>query len=181
MPHILAGAASSLKADQPPTNKAQPITSGSWTGKIGNIELSRLMLGGNVITACAHSRDLRYVGPLMQHYNTPEKVLETLDLAVTNGVNSINTHISDRRNDIVKEYRKKHNNALKWILAVYAVPMSDTPFEFIDRAKQEGADAIYLWGVAADGLVPKKHGPLETDGRSHEGDGPSRSASPRIP
>ncbi len=145
-----AGRASSLKAGQP------PAPSGStWTGKIGKLELSRLMLGGNLITGAAHSRDLRYVAQLMYRYNTADKIAETLALAEQHGINSINTHVSDQNNHLVKQYRKKHGDKMKWIMAVYAVPMSDNPYELIDRAKQEGADAIYLWGCAADGLVLK--------------------------
>jgi len=145
-----AGLASSLKADQPSAPSGP-----TWTGKIGKLELSRLMLGGNLITGAAHSRDLRYVAQLMYRYNTPEKVAETLALAEQHGINSINTHVSDQNNHIVKKYREKHGDKMKWIMAVYAVPMQDNPYELIDRAKQDGADAIYLWGCAADGLVLK--------------------------
>jgi len=152
-----AGLASTLNAaDQPPAGANPPVVPGpTWTGKIGKLELSRLMLGGNLLTGAAHSRDLRYVAQLMYRYNTPQKVMETLALAEQHGINSINTHVSDANNHTVKEYRKQHGDKMKWIMAVYATPMSDNPFELIDKAKQEGADAIYLWGVAADGLIPK--------------------------
>jgi hypothetical protein len=133
---------------------AQP---GAWTGKIGKLELSRLMLGGNLLTGAAHSRDLRYVAQLMLRYNTHDKVIETMALAERLGINSVNTHINDVNNPVVKEYRQKHSSKFKWIVAVYAVPMSDNPFENIERAAKEGADAIYIWGVAADGLVKQKN------------------------
>jgi hypothetical protein len=38
-------------------------------GNIGQIELSRLMLGGNLVAGYAHSRDLTYVSELMKRYN----------------------------------------------------------------------------------------------------------------
>ena len=47
-------------------------------GKIGNVSVSRLILGGNIMTAYSHSRDLHYVGALMTRHHTPEKILETL-------------------------------------------------------------------------------------------------------
>ena len=50
-------------------------------GQIKNLKLSRLISGGNLISGWAHSRDLSYVHNLMEHYNTPEKVLETLAAA----------------------------------------------------------------------------------------------------
>lgn len=132
----------------------QPST---WTGKIGKLELSRLMLGGNLLTGFAHARDLRYVSQLMCHYNTDAKIIETLVLAEQHGINSINIHIGQAKHKALGEYRKNHGDAMKLIVAVYASPMSDNPFEEIDHAAEIGADVIYLWGVAADGLVKQKN------------------------
>jgi len=50
-------------------------------GKIGQVELSRLMLGGNLVAGYAHSRDLAYVAELMKRYNTESRILQTLELA----------------------------------------------------------------------------------------------------
>ncbi|MFC2138496.1 DoxX family membrane protein, partial [Bacteroidota bacterium] len=47
-------------------------------GKIGNHEISRLVLGGNLIGGWAHARDLIYVPSLFKAYNTEKKVYETL-------------------------------------------------------------------------------------------------------
>ena len=43
-------------------------------GKIGEHELSRLILGGNLIGGWAHSRDLIYVPSLFRAYNTEKKI-----------------------------------------------------------------------------------------------------------
>ena len=51
------------------------------TGRIGEQEFSRLMLGGNLIGGWSHSRDLAYVSTLMRRYNTDAKIRETLELA----------------------------------------------------------------------------------------------------
>ncbi|UCG47483.1 MAG: hypothetical protein JSU94_18605, partial [Phycisphaerales bacterium] len=58
-------------------------------GKIGNLKVSRLISGGNLISGWAHARDLIYVHHLMRHYNTDEKVMETLELLEDQGVNTI--------------------------------------------------------------------------------------------
>jgi hypothetical protein len=58
---------------------------------------------------------------------------------------------------VLARYRKEHGDKMKLIVAVYASPMSDNPFEEIDHAAKVGADVIYLWGVAADGLVKQKN------------------------
>ena len=50
-------------------------------GKIGNVSLSRLLLGGNLIGGWAHSRDLMYASKLFTSYNTEAKIFETLELA----------------------------------------------------------------------------------------------------
>jgi uncharacterized membrane protein YphA (DoxX/SURF4 family) len=47
-------------------------------GKIREIPLSRIMIGGNLISGFAHSRDLIYVSTWLKKYFTDEKVIETL-------------------------------------------------------------------------------------------------------
>jgi nitrous oxide reductase len=46
-------------------------------GKIGNVKISRLICGGNLINGFAHARDLIYVSSLLRHYFTDEKIIET--------------------------------------------------------------------------------------------------------
>lgn len=133
------------------------VSAGTWTGKIGNIELSRLMLGGNLIGGYSHARDLGYVSQLMRRYNTSEKVLETLLIAEKYGVNSINTCIWDDISPL-KKYWKSYGEKIKWIVAANPVPMMDNPFEQIDKAIQERAHIIYMQGVCADMLVSRKGG-----------------------
>jgi len=62
--------------------------------RLGRLELSRLLLGGNLMNGFAHARDLIYVSPLVKAYHTLEKVMETLWLAEQCGINGliINTH-----------------------------------------------------------------------------------------
>jgi len=43
-------------------------------GMIGDVKISRLMLGGNLVTGCMHCRDLRYVAPLFRAYMTEQKI-----------------------------------------------------------------------------------------------------------
>ncbi|MCX6624863.1 MAG: twin-arginine translocation signal domain-containing protein, partial [Acidobacteria bacterium] len=60
-----AGAAAAQPADQLPK------------GEIGKLRVSRLLLGGNLLTRYTHSRDLKYVYSLARAYNTDEKLLQT--------------------------------------------------------------------------------------------------------
>ena len=59
-------------------------------GKIGNVSLSRLILGGNLIGGWAAQPrpDLR-PSKLFQAYNTEAKIFETLELAQQCGINTI--------------------------------------------------------------------------------------------
>ena len=72
-------------------------------GQIKNLKVSRLISGGNLISGWAHSRDLIYVHSLMDHYNTEEKVLETLAVLEENGVNTI---IADPRKKPMDVFKK---------------------------------------------------------------------------
>lgn len=56
--------------------------------QIGDVKISRMILGGNLLTGFVHSRDLIYVGELAQRYNTKQKVYETLLLAEECGMNT---------------------------------------------------------------------------------------------
>ena len=59
-----------------PTVSAQ----GMPMGKIGNIKISRIFCGGNLISGFAHSRDLIYVSDLLRKYFTDDKVMETFEI-----------------------------------------------------------------------------------------------------
>ena len=76
-----AGSGKKPKTDIPPGSLP--------CGKIGNVSLSRLFIGGNLIGGWAHSRDLMYASKLFTSYNTEAKIFETLELAQACGINTI--------------------------------------------------------------------------------------------
>src|SRR5512145_2242382 len=71
---------------------APSASAGLGKGKIGKLEISRIILGGNLLTHYTHSRDLRYVYTLAAKYNTDEKIMETLALAEAYGINTLCIH-----------------------------------------------------------------------------------------
>ena len=86
-PRRRKGAADSPVAGKKPKTDIPP---GSLPcGKIGNVSLSRLLIGGNLIGGWAHSRDLMYASKLFTSYNTEAKIFETLELAQACGINTI--------------------------------------------------------------------------------------------
>ena len=58
-------------------------------GTIGDVRISRLICGGNLIIGSAHDRDLLYVRSLMRHYFTDRKIIETWQLCEEVGINTM--------------------------------------------------------------------------------------------
>lgn len=146
-------ASGTLLAD---TAKPQPAPgAGLPRGKIGRLEVSRLLLGGNLLTHYTHSRDLRYVYNLAAKYNTDEKILETLAVAEANGVNTLVIHDPEHAMTLLKRYRKERGGKIQWIICTTAPvePDMEKYRHAVERLVKDGADAIYLWGVHSDALV----------------------------
>jgi len=124
-------------------------------GKIKNLEIGRLLLGGNLLTHFTHSRDLKYVYNLTAHYNTEEKILETMAVAEAHGVDTLVIHTAPGVVSLLKKYRYRQGGKIKWIICPTA--QVDTEFDAYKKQVEtlvgEGVDAIYLWGVIADRLV----------------------------
>jgi hypothetical protein len=121
------------------------------TGKIGNLTISRLIMGGNLIGGWAHSRDLMYVSKLFTAYNTKDKIFETLNLAEQQGINTI--IIDCQQMDIINKYKKENAGKIQTIASVK--PQEDNPFADIDKTADKGASTIYLHGAACDSLVKR--------------------------
>src|SRR5262245_816336 len=81
-------------------------------GKIAGQEFSRLMMGGNLISGYAHSRDLPYVSNLMRRYNTPQRIRETIELGEAAGITAINTWVQDDNSQIFDHW--KNGGKMKW-------------------------------------------------------------------
>lgn len=118
-------------------------------GRIGNVDFTRLILGGNLISGYAHSRDLRYVSTLMRRYNTGAKIAETLELAETNGINVINTWVMDDNSHLFKHW--KRGGKMKWISQ--ARLDGNGGYSQFRRAVDEGAAAVHITGDTAEGLL----------------------------
>jgi hypothetical protein len=121
------------------------------TGQIKGVEFSRLMLGGNLISGYAHARDLGYVADLMKRYNTDAKIVETLELAESHGINVINSWVRDGITHL--QHHWKRGGKMKWISQ--ARVNADGGLDQFRQAADLGAAAIHLTGDAADALVAR--------------------------
>jgi len=124
-------------------------------GKIGKLEVSRLILGGNLLTHYTHSRDLRYVYTLAAAYNTDEKIMETLALAEKRGINTVSMHNPPHPISVLRRYRQERGGKIQWIICPTAAPTEDMAEyrQHVESLMQDGCEAIYLWGVTADRLA----------------------------
>ena len=131
-------------------DKQEPVK-GLQKGRFGNREVSRLIIGGNLISGSAHAGDLLYQSALMTRYFTDEKIMETWALAEENG---INTTLMRCDPDIVKiytRYRKERGGKLQWI--AQSAPEQGDPVENAKIARDNGAFAIYYHGGQCDRLA----------------------------
>jgi uncharacterized membrane protein YphA (DoxX/SURF4 family) len=83
------------------------------SGKIKNITLSRIMIGGNLISGFAHSRDLIYVSTWLKKYFTDEKVIETLWICEACGINTAIFRCDENTIRILEKYWKRGSNISK--------------------------------------------------------------------
>jgi len=120
-------------------------------GKIGNLEISRLVMGCNQIGATSHSRDLHYVSSLFRHYNTEHKIIETFELAEKVGINT--TNLGPNNYPFFNRYKKMNGSKMKSICQVYIRPEETDKFVQLKQAIDQGADTLYVQGDCCDKLV----------------------------
>lgn len=125
-----------------------PTVRGMPQGNLCGIPMSRVFLGGNLITGYMHARDLRYVEPLFRAYATEEKMIETLKTAEENGINVV----FETGGDFVKKYNTQHQGSMQFIPHI-EVDQSKSDQDLADHVQQQidtGAYALYVWGVSSD-------------------------------
>jgi uncharacterized membrane protein YphA (DoxX/SURF4 family) len=119
-------------------------------GRIGDVQISRLITGGNLISGFAHARDLIYVSPLLKSYFHDEKVMETLWLCESSGINTAILRTDDDTIRIMKDYWK-NGGKIQWLAQTY--PKEDDLFTNISLALDTGAVGAFVMGNIADRFV----------------------------
>jgi hypothetical protein len=133
-----------------PATPASPRVQRSkrWMGRIGNVSISRLICGGNLISGYAHSRDLIYVSPLLKHYHTEDKVMETWSVCEAHGINTMIAFAGDRR--AVGLYRKyvKRGGRMQYLAQINPSPRNLRAA--VTDAVEAGAVGAFLVGNTGD-------------------------------
>jgi hypothetical protein len=127
--------------------------------RIGKLDVSRVIMGGNLIGGWAHARDLLYVSQLVKTYHTDRKVFETLRLAEQCGINTFLTNPQLAR--VINAYWRREGGKIQFI--------SDCGYKNdviagVKLSVDVGAAAGYVHGGIADDLAEKRK--VETIGRA---------------
>jgi len=129
-----------------PSEEPADSVKGLPAGRIGNVKISRIICGGNLIGGYAHSRDLIYVSSLLKHYFTDEKIIETLEICEENGINTIITGTGSA--GLLKKYRDERGGQIQW-LAQCIAETNDLTGD-VKRAIDNGAAGAFLIGNIGD-------------------------------
>lgn len=140
------------------TNKPAPRMPGGSIkglpmGKIGNVKISRMFPGGNLISGFAHSRDLIYVSSLLRKYFTDDKVMETFEICEECGINTAILRLDEHCIRIMNKYWNNRGGKLQWIAQVKMT--SKDPTGEAKAAIDNGAIGAYVHGGVADTFVEK--------------------------
>jgi hypothetical protein len=133
--------------------RPEPVSSKLPTGRIGKLEVTRLICGGNLFSGFAHSGDLLYVHSLLQHYFTEDKILDTLQLCEEQGINTTILRTDEQIVRVLKRYRQERGGKIQWIAQTYPEPESLK--DNIKLAIDNGAVAAYCMGGVADDAFVK--------------------------
>jgi len=127
-------------------------------GKIGDVRISRLICGGNLIIGSAHDRDLLYVRSLMRHYFTDNKIIETWQLCEEVGINTmigpVNSPYAEGEDPTIrvyKRYRDERGGKMQWIAQTY--PKTYDLTGSIQTAIDNGAVGAFIHGGIGDNWV----------------------------
>jgi len=128
-------------------------------GMLGNMESSKLILGGNLLSGFVHSRDLIYVSSLVLNYHQKDRIFRTLMLAEQSGVNTILSNPVVM--PLMEEYWKEGYGKIQFITDCAGLDYSDyangvkamdydTYMDSVKDAIDRGASSCYIQGETAD-------------------------------
>ncbi len=144
-PTLAAGSANETTTTSHSDSNAQNMP----VGRIGDLSVSRLFIGSNLISMNMHARDLLYVKALAAHYNTEERIFKTFRTCEEYGINMINlkSHNFERFN--LSNYWSEWGGKMKWMADVITRDFNQFERKLVEHLEL-GASAAYVWGGASD-------------------------------
>jgi len=138
------------QAAKPPAVAPVGSTGDMPMGRLGQLQVTRLIVGGNLTSGFAHSRDLIYVSGLLRQYFTDAKVFETWELSEQCGINTAILRLDDHVIGLITRYWNERGGKLQWIAQVKITPDDSSE---ITRAVDHGAVGVYIHGGVCDSFV----------------------------
>lgn len=128
-------------------------------GMLGNMESSKLILGGNLLSGYVHSRDLIYVSSLVMNYHQKDRIFRTLMLAEQSGINTILSNPVVM--PLMEEYWKEGYGKIQFLTDCAGLDYSDYAngvktmdfdkyMDLVKDAIDRGASSCYIQGETAD-------------------------------
>jgi hypothetical protein len=140
--------------------------------KIKDVTISRLIMGGNLLSGWAHSRDLLYVSQLVKSYHHKDKIFATMLMAEKCGINTLLTN--PIMCTMINEYWRRGIGKIQFISDCVALGYTtkgayDLGFEEglmknIKKAISYGAMSCYIQGETTD--FYHKEGKLDQIGKA---------------
>lgn len=118
-------------------------------GKLGNLTVSRMIMGCNLIGGWSHARDLIYTNTLFKVYNNERKIIETLYLAEQASINTV--FMVTQFYPALNKYKQIYNGKMQSICQAM-LPEKDF-FSDINLAINSGATALYIQGGEGDKYI----------------------------
>jgi hypothetical protein len=148
-----------LAAAKAHTSELRSPMKGLPMGKIGKVKISRLICGGNLMNGYAHSRDLIYVSPLLRHYFTDEKVMETWEMCEESGMNTAIANVRGGKGDklventvrVFNKYWNERGGKIQWLAQTN--PNVNDLTSSIQKAVDNGAIGAFIQGQIGDRFV----------------------------
>jgi len=117
------------------------------------MNLSRMFIGGNLVSGWAHARDLIYVSDLVKAYHTKEKIFDTLQISEACGMNTF--LMNPALCNVVREYREKAGGTIQFMTNC----SGNTEEELLGNLQKSidyGASSCLVQGEVGDRLVREK-------------------------
>jgi hypothetical protein len=118
-------------------------------GKIGDLSVSRLISGSNLISMNMHARDLKYVHDLAARYNTAERIFMTLKKCEEHGVNTIVLKNHNFKQFPLSKYWDEWGGKMQWLADVITTDIGQFEKLVVEHLEL-GAAGAYVWGGASD-------------------------------
>jgi hypothetical protein len=119
----------------------------------GSMKLSRMFIGGNLVSGWAHARDLLYVSDLVKAYHTKEKIFATLQMAEACGMNTF--LMNPALCEVIKEYWEKADGEIQFMTNCSG-RTGEELLGNLQKSIDYGASSCLVQGEVGDRLVREK-------------------------